>query len=229
MRILSLNLNHRTYPKAVPRTMLQALAALKPDVLCFNEFVAGPANEDLQDNLAAIGLTNIAVSACVKYARGRTQNQILVASGGPIHGVREYSDAPEMGGNTNTLTVQVGGFELTCLRAPAYELMRDWREYWHWLSGVIEGDIIVGDLNVDPSRGNSRDRVFGERFRGAEWQHHPASGGWSYRGNNGSQASLDHILTRPGIVANRCEYIQQPFVPDYTDHAVLVADVCEAA
>ena len=225
MRIVSLNLNHRTIGGEVPRTVVSALGDLVPDVLIFNEFVSGPRNEDLEPLLAEVGLPYISTSKQVVYSPGRFHNQILIASNSEFQQILHYQDAPDQGANSNILTVQVNGLTLTGVRAPAYKSMSEWRSYWSWLATAAVGDVLVGDLNIDPYRASSRDRVYLDLVNTTDWSLIPVNGDWSFRGLRGNTAELDHVLVRNGVIAVTAWYEQDAFVPGYTDHAALVVDL----
>jgi hypothetical protein len=225
MRVVCLNLNHRTIGRDVPRSLVSEIGALEADVLVFNEYVSGSRNRDLEQFLTEIGLSHISTSKQVVYSPGRFHNQILIASNKRFEQVIHYQDSPDSGANSNILTFLVNGLSLTGIRAPAYKTMSEWRKYWSWLGSAALGDVLIGDLNVDPQRANSRDRVYLDLVHSEGWTLTSVVGDWSFRGVKGNTAKLDHVLVRNGVTAVAAWYAQDSFVPAYTDHAALVVDL----
>lgn len=191
----------------------------------FNEFVEGEKNMGLRRDLAVHGFDHVLASRNVQYSPGRAHNQILVASKLPISNTIEYSDGQDGSANTNILTVEVGGLAITGIRAPAYVTLQEWRTYWDWLGTISLGDVLIGDLNIDPQRNSSRDRVHTTLTESLGWAFVPVDGDWSYKGVKGNTARLDHCLVRDGAIVANAKYIPSPFVPAYTDHAAIVVDV----
>jgi endonuclease/exonuclease/phosphatase family metal-dependent hydrolase len=118
-----------------------------------------------------------------------------------------------------------GGIELVGLRVPMYETAEEWYRYWRWLQGVIGGDLVIGDLNVDPARRNRRARVLATLMEAGDWRRIEPTGSWSYTGRGGISSRLDHLLFRDTVRVTAARYVSEPFVPAHTDHAALVAEV----
>ena len=222
MKLATLNLNHRTHAKAIPPPLVAAMLALDADVLVLTEYVHATGRQAFVQALADGDLEHHAVSPGLNYAKGRWQNQVLIASRHELTEVAQPRSSPGLCGSTNLLTVGVAGLTLTGVRAPAYR-GREWYAYWEWLTDVVDSDVVIGDLNVDPRRTGKHDRVLATILERGDYKLAEPDGDWSYRGTNGSTARLDHVLTRSVELLSPA-YVAEPFAR-FTDHAALVADV----
>jgi endonuclease/exonuclease/phosphatase family metal-dependent hydrolase len=111
------------------------------------------------------------------------------------------------------------------LRVPAYDTRTEWYRYWDWLTDEINGEIAIGDLNADPGRTGKRDRVLSTLVEAGAWTLADADGDWSFSGKNGTQSKIDHLLVRNGIEIQAARYESSPFVPRFTDHTALIAEI----
>ncbi len=227
MRLLALNLNHRTLPAPVDPSLIAAIDAQGPDVLIFNEYVDIGVAQQLKEMLAAAGYVHQAVSDCLEYRRGRWHNQILIASRESIEDPSTPKDGPDCMCSTNTLSVTTFGIRVTGIRVPAYTTAGEWYPYWEWVNQSLEGDIAIGDFNADPGRPRKWDRVLAKLESSGGWSRAGIDGDWSYKGHNGSTSRVDHVLARNGITVSSARYVPEPFVPTHTDHAALIADVIQ--
>lgn len=225
MRLIALNLNHRTRPRPVPTTLVDALAEIDPDVVVFTEYVTGAGEAELMRSFRAVGLPNVVTSRCVEYRVGRWHNQVLIASRSAIDKAFMLEDGPDVLSSTNTLSFQTRGVRITGIRAPVYETRTDWYRYWAWLSDSLGGDIAIGDFNADPGRSGKWDRVLSDLVEAGGWTRPMIEGNWSYSGTNGKASRVDHVLARENLRVIEARYVQEPFSPRFTDHAALVADV----
>jgi endonuclease/exonuclease/phosphatase family metal-dependent hydrolase len=225
MRLVTLNLGHQTLPRAVPDELLDAIRALNADVVVFTEYVGGDDTENCFRRLRDIGLVNAELSDPFNYRSNRWHNQILIASREPIEERRHLDRAPDTVSRSNALSVRTYGYQITGLRVPAYETRTEWYRCWDWLTDELGGDIVIGDLNADLSRTGKRDRVLPTLVGAGGWTLADADGEWSYRGRNGTQSSVDHLLVRNGLHILSARYESDPFVPKFTDHAALIAEV----
>lgn len=217
LRLVTLNLNHRTAHRPVPPALLSALCALHPDVLVLTEYVERRPRPDLRKTLADAGLPHVAVST-----PGRERcNQVLIASRGPLAVRPAPPDAPCPSASSNLLAVTTVGLTITGLRAPAYVRASDWYHYWAWLPSAVHTGLVIGDLNADPTRNRPRDRVLAPFLDAGGWTHRDPEGLWSYRGPRAC-SRLDHVLWRPPVIVDEARYVSAPFVPRFTDHAALV-------
>lgn len=108
------------------------------------------------------------------------------------------------------------------MRAPACVARTDWYAYWDSLRARLDGDIVIGDLNVDPSRPSKKDRVLPER-----WQVITPLGR-SFRSlKNGTESTVVHALVRPGVEVVAKEYRPGFFGRWKLDHRPFVVDVAE--
>jgi len=225
MKVLALNLNHRTRPKAISFSLLEAICVCDPDILVFNEYVTEAEPGDLQRKLSNVGFSEIAVSDAVQYRPGRWHNQLLIASRDTIQSASSPVDGPDWMSRTNTLTVCTYGLHITGLRVPAYTRAHDWYPYWVWLGDVLKGDLVIGDFNADPSRPRKWDRVLDKLTSEHEWSRPKIEESWSYKGGNRTTSKVDHVLVRKTIAVDSATYIQKPFVPAFTDHAALLVEI----
>lgn len=225
MRILALNLNHRTLPSAVDVSLVEEIRKLGPGILVFNEYVDIGVAQRLREMLAIAGYAHQCVSDSHEYRPGRWHNQILIASKDSLTNPAVPWDGPDSMCGTNTLSVSSNGMRITGIRVPAYERAADWYAYWEWAKKGLEGDLAIGDFNADPSRPRKWDRVLMELQDAGGWTRPDIEGDWSYRGNNGSTSRVDHVLVRNGITVSSARYVPEPFVGNHTDHAALLVEV----
>lgn len=219
MKIGTLNLGHQVRrPRHVPVGLLDALTTLELDVLVLTEFVSTPA-------YAAALLRrwpHVIASEQVQYgsSRARFANQVAVASRWPMVAREGVSATPDVHAQTNFLSVSFHGVVVTGVRAPAYKRASDWYGYWNMLRERLDGDVVIGDLNVDPTRSRKRDRVLPE-----EWQL-VTPPGVSYRSpKNGTESTIDHALVAPGIEVQGAEFRPEFFARWGVDHCPLVINV----
>jgi endonuclease/exonuclease/phosphatase family metal-dependent hydrolase len=225
MRLVTLNLNHRTRQSAVPYAIVEGLLDLAPDVVVLTEYVEPEPCAEIRASLRRLGLDHVAVSSPIEYRRGRWSNQVLIASRWPTSAAAPPDGPPDESAQSNILRVMTGGIDVVGLRVPAYTAAGDWYRYWRWLQGVIGGDLVIGDLNVDPARSDRRARVLASLMEAGAWMRIEPMGSWSYMGRGGRTSRIDHVLFRGPVRATAARYVPEPFVPLHTDHAALVAEI----
>lgn len=225
VRLVSLNLNHRTNAKVLRPELVSALLALGPDILVLCEYVEGHGRPELHEALREGGLEHIAVSCTNKYAPGRWHNQILIASRLCINARPLADHGPEVCCSPNYLSVRTFGIDLTGLRVPAYTTAEDWYKYWEWLTSVLGGDVAIGDFNADPRRPRKWDRVLSTLADTHGFEIVTPKDSWSFRHSRGAECQIDHALVRHAASATSARYEATPFVPEFTDHAALVVDL----
>jgi len=225
MRFLTINVNHRTRAKPIPGEFMQAIADTEADVVILTEYVDHSYRENTRQLLADRGYANVAVSPSAMYTPGRWHNQVLVASRMAIADPTSPAGGPGASSQTNTLIGRVSGVRFTATRTPAYKSIADWTSHWRWLGDIAEGELLLGDLNADPVRSNKRDRQLDELVQSGGWSLLDCAGEGSYFGIDGRVSRIDHALVRGSLSAAGAEYIKDPFVPGFTDHAALVVDV----
>jgi len=225
VRLVSLNLNHRTNAKAISAELAPALLALSPDILVLCEYVEGPGRPEFHEALRSGGLTHVAVSDTTMYTGGRWHNQILIASRSCIE-LRPLQDhGPDVYCAPNYLSVRTFGINLTGLRVPAYTSARDWYGYWQWLTSVIGGDVVIGDFNADPRRPRKWDGVLASLAQTHGFTIVTPPDSWSFRHFGGAEYQIDHALVRNQASATSARYEAARFVPQFTDHAALVVEL----
>src|SRR5438132_1301484 len=75
MRNVAWNLGHQTREQAIKPRLVEAVAAIAPDVLTLNEYVHGPFRTHPLSDLTGLGLEHVEVSS-----RDGRLNQVLVVS-----------------------------------------------------------------------------------------------------------------------------------------------------
>ncbi|MCA9296486.1 MAG: endonuclease/exonuclease/phosphatase family protein [Phycisphaerales bacterium] len=225
IRLVSLNVNHRTHARVIRPGLAPAFHALRPDVLVLNEYVEGRGRPEFHQALREIGLTHIKMSDTENYSRARWRNQILIASRSHIEDRPLLDHGPEACCSPNFLSVHTFGFDLTGLRVPAYTTARDWYGYWEWLTSVIGGDVAIGDFNVDPRRTRKWDRVLPSLADAHGFKIVTPENSWSFRHSRGAEHQIDHALVRHPARATSARYEADRFVPEFTDHAALIVEL----
>lgn len=211
-RILSWNLNHRARPKPIPPGVVEAIRALRPDVLVLNEYVEGADRVRFEGELRELGLAWIKVSE-----RRPNHNQVLMASRLEfiVGAVPPPSTRCDSHGRTNFLAASLRNPEFTLIgmRAPAYKSAADVRAYWGELAGILKSVstgkvILVGDLNADPEVDRSIGGQHLRTLRDAGWKIPAASGEWSYMSDSGAATSrIDHVVASPGVASVSASYV----------------------
>ena len=225
IRVVSLNLNHRTLAKPIVPELTDELLTLVPDVIVLCEYVEGAGRAEFHAQLRSRGLTHIAVSNSENYAASRWHNQILIASREPIAPRSFGGPATDPMRTANYLAVNTFGLDLAGIRVPAYTAAADIYGYWEWLESAISGDLVIGDFNVDPRRPSKRDRVLTSLAERTGFEIVTPTESWSFRCARGTEWQIDHALVRNRAVSVGASYATDQFVPVITDHAALVVDV----
>jgi len=223
MRIISLNVNHKTLPRRVPVGLIHSLDELNPDILVLTEFVSGEEGETEQ-LIQQFGYRTATSGAVRRPTRGWC-NQVLIASKFEFVALSKPVNPPTVSAETNYLCIKLPGITINAIRAPMYRAVRQWREYWSWLVRQLNGDLTIGDLNVDPKRQHRGDLIALEYLNGTNWQFGEPEGEWSYKGPSGKTSKIDHVLVKDTLQLKSVKYVQEPFWPEYTDHAALVVDI----
>ena len=225
MRIVALNLNHRTQKKEIPSPLVHGLLNLGADVIVLTEYVEPEPRRELRMRMRSAGLEHIEVSAPIEYCPGKWSNQVLIASRWETTVVPTPQETPDEHARSNYLRVRTGGIDLVGIRVPMHKKAGEWYGYWGWLQTVLGGDVVIGDLNVDPSRSDRRSRVLSTLMQEGGWARAEPIGAWSYAGRNGNTSRVDHALFRGSVQVSSARYVVEPFAPEHTDHAALVIEV----
>ena len=218
MRIGTINLNHRARkPSTIHSDLFQALDRLDTDLLFLTECVPTP---EMMETLGTIW-TSILASEQLKYDnRGRWSNQVVALSKRTIRQRHKHPPIPTQCASTNFLAIQLGDIAITGLRAPFYQRASDWYDYWNALNQRLDGDVVIGDLNVDPRRNRKRDRVLPD-----QWSLITPAGS-SYRSTpHNTESALDHVLLADGLYADSCAYRDEFLGRWGLDHCPLVVDI----
>lgn len=238
MRVVALNMNHKTSERAIKLQFVDAIEKLQPDLLTLNEYVHGSTRDPLVDALSHIGLTHTLVSRQVTDKENRPNNQVLFASRYPLEAGSLLGPTTEDGGGeSNFLHVRIPAVELEVVgvRAPAYSSTTVLRDYWQSLANTVRSVrdrpiFFVGDFNADPDVPN---RIGGQHLaalRADGWHIPAAEGLWSFK----SGSRIDHAIASPSVTVSASRYVtqledilfaSQAGESAISDHAALVFEV----
>ena len=123
------------------------------------------------------------------------------------------------------LSIKTNGFAMTAVRVPMWPKAADWYSAWTDMLPRFQGDLLIGDLNIDPSRKRRRDQEPLKLLGEAGWRWCPADGGWSYRSYAGVTSSVDHVFVRGDIEVASARYVAEGTAGvGPVDHAALVVE-----
>ena len=123
------------------------------------------------------------------------------------------------------LSVETGGLTMTGVRVPMWPKACDWYEAWEKLVPRFSGDLLVGDLNIDPLRLRRRDQKPLKMLEVDGWRWCQAEGDWSYRSYSGVTSSVDHVFVRGDVDVQSARYVTEGIVGvGPVDHAALVVE-----
>ena len=224
-RIVSLNVGHQTWARPIPPAAVTALLSLQPDILVLVEYVEGHGRPELRAALHDAGLSHTASSDSLLY-RGKSAwwNQVFIASRWPIEVTSDRTGLHPCNG-CGFLSVTTGGLALTGVRVPMWKSAADWYGAWEEMLPHFQGDLLIGDLNIDPSRCRRRDQKPLKLLGEAGWRHASAEGSWSYRGRAGVTSSVDHVFVRGEVEVVSARYGAEGIAGvGPLDHAALVVE-----
>ena len=225
VRIASLNVGHQTWARPIPLTVVAALLDQQPDILVLVEYVEGDGRPELRATLADSGLQHVATSAQVQRQGRSWWNQILIASRWPIIVTSDATGLDPCNGSA-FLSVETGGPAMTGVRVPMWETAGEWYGAWDKCVPRFQGNLLIGDLNIDPQRQRRRDQKPLAMLQRAGWSWHKADGDWSYKGRTGATSSVDHLFVRGEVEVVSARYVVDgAFGVGPVDHAALVVDV----
>jgi len=225
IRLVALNVNHRTTHKPLPTKLTNSLLQLKPDVLILTEFVEATPRTELREQLSGAGLEYIETSQRIEYSPNRFTNQVLIASHWPIIRVDMLEKSPDPHAEANLLVISTNLLTVAGIRAPSYpkETARNWRRYWEWVSDNLHADVAAGDFNFDPEKIGSKHQTPVKLLTNAGWSFESPRGEWSYQGHGGATTRIDHVITNSGTQVVDAHYIHAGIVPNFSDHSALSA------
>lgn len=211
LHVAAWNLNHRTGRKAIPPSVIHAIASLDVDILVLTEFVDGEHHAVFKDSLKDIGFESIAVS--VKAPR---QNQVLIAARSPMADddllpLPGFTEAA----STNWLHRRFPRLELEIvgLRAPVYLVAAERAAYWKQVEVIVQGAkarpiLFLGDFNCDPHTDTRPCAAVFPRLRDEGFHLPNPAGEWSYRSADGSATTrVDHALAGPRLRVAGARYL----------------------
>lgn len=216
MKIGALNCGHMAIRRPVNPQLLGALMALDCDLLLLNEFV-----ETAEWVAALESRWGSVLRSPVRpfNARGRWCNQVVALSQHSLEALAGPAPVPTQDAMTNALRVRCLGMEVMGIRAPAYPKAADWYAYWSALE--LRGDVVIGDLNVDPGRGGKRDRVLPQGWQVVT----PVGFSFESQRQSGKRSAIDHALVRPGLAVQRAAYVAGLLGRWGLDHAPICVEV----
>ena len=236
MRIVTWNVNHRTFQRKIPPQMAQALMSLDPDVAVLTEWVPGESRSGFRADLAGYGLAHQLSSVYVKR-----ENSVLIASRSPLETGKIFAPPIAPSVPPNALHVKLTEYDLDMLglRVPDYSrkpAIR--RKCWDWLmeaakSLVGNSSIIIGDLNTDPDHPAARCGDQLGLLASNGWYHALPVDGASYWTPKGKPCRLDHAFVSRRLRVHCSQYISENdryiFAREahdgLSDHAVLAIDL----
>lgn len=236
MRILEWNVAHQTRQKPLPAAAGLALASLSPDVVVLTEYVAAESHLEFRKHLVDCGLEYVDVSPHVDG-----QNQVLVASRWPFTPGRSRPPDTSPAALPNWFHLRLHGpsLDLIACRVPMFKASQARRQYWDWLEAALLGMdqpvVLVGDLNVDPSRERRVGGAHLARLSMRGWTIVTPADGWSFIGKTGHTARIDHGVASGHFRIEKPDYVVQAAgftfagTREYSDHAVLRVDVAKAS
>jgi len=227
-RIISLNVNHRTAAKPIPAALTRALLDLAPDILVLVEYVEGDGRHELRAALAEAGLPHTEGTAAINFRGPRSWwNQVFVASRWPIEVTSDSAGLNDCNASS-FLSVRTGSIEMTGMRMPFWETAAEWYGAWEALVPRYQGDLLIGDMNIDPEESRKRHQKPLKVLQRHGWRWHPAEGDWSYRrtGAEHVRSRVDHVFVRGEVEVQSAQYVVDEIVGvGPVDHAALVVDV----
>ena len=237
LRVLGWNLNHRAKAKAIPLTLVDAIASLRPDLIVLTEYVHGAARRPFLDQLAERGLPYWLVS----HVTPLKENHVLIASRTPIEAGSIQAPPIEKSVPSNFLHVILpqNGYEILGLRIPDYSKQpKIKRACWDWIietAATVKDRpfVLIGDFNTDPDDPDALCRDCIGKLTDGGWQLASPSEGASYWTVKGKPCRLDHAF-----VSQHFTILESRYVSDLgalgsighskdalSDHAILLIDI----
>ena len=107
----------------------------------------------------------------------------------------------------------------------------EWYGAWEALVPRFKGDLLLGDMNIDPGEPGKRHRKPLEILQQRGWRWCPADGDWSYRrtGAEHVRSKVDHVFVRGSLDVLAARYAAEGITGvGPVDHAALVVDVARS-
>lgn len=239
MRLATWNLNNRVGRVRFRPEATHAAIALKADVMVFTEYFP---QEEYHQQFCRVLEESGWVHQVLSLEPPEIANRTLIASRLPLE--RDGLALPDFDyqfpGNIVAAHLPTLGLRILGLRVPWYtaEHRIQRLEAWNWLERAAASlcerpAVILGDLNIPPSRGCTRRGIGAcfQRILDGGWQRAAPAEGYSYFGRKG-RSEIDHILATLHCTVSGAHYVT--CVPGFTlagtpqalsDHAALVADI----
>ncbi|KKG14874.1 hypothetical protein EO98_03805 [Methanosarcina sp. 2.H.T.1A.6] len=236
MKLLTWNINHRTFNKIIPYHMAKAIASLTPDVIVLTEYVPGSSHQRFIEQLDSYGFTHHVISK-----RALKENQVFIVANTTLESGNILAPTNiEKSVPSNALHVRLPQKDLDILglRVPINKLKIK-RKNWDWIMTIAAEHrdrpfVIIGDFNTDPEYQPSKcgDRI--SQLVDEGWQHAmPKSGAsyWDIKTGNGKR--LDHAFISRHFDVLGAKYITSSgsyvFAGNkseaMSDHAVLLIEI----
>ncbi|MHC1757118.1 MAG: endonuclease/exonuclease/phosphatase family protein [Methanosarcina sp.] len=242
MKLLTWNINHRTFNRKIPYHMAKAIASLAPDVIVLTEYVPGSSHQRFIEQLYSYGFTQHVMSK-----RVLKENQVFIAANTTLECGKILAPTNiEKSVLSNALHILLSqeGFDILGMRVPDFSNQpiitpTFKRQCWDWILKIAADNrnhpfVIMGDFNTDPgdSRAKCGDQL--SKLVDEGWQHAVPKSGASYWAiKNGSERRLDHAFTSRHFDVLDAKYIIESGSYVFagkkseamSDHAVLLIEI----
>lgn len=238
MKLLTWNINHRTFNRKIPYHMAKAIASLTPDVIVLTEYVPGSSHQRFIEQLDSYGFPYHVMSK-----RVLKENQVFIAANTTLECGKILAPTNiEKSVPSNVLHVHLPqkDFEILGLRVPDYgNKLKIKRKNWDWIMKVAAENkdspfVIMGDFNTDPEYKPAKcgDRI--NQLVDEGWQHAMPKSGSSYWDiKNGNGKRLDHAFISRHFDVLDANYISESGSYIFagkksdamSDHAVLLVEI----
>jgi len=238
MRLLTWNINHRTFNRKIPHHMAEAISSLTPDVIVLTEYVPGSSHQRFIEQLESYGFTHHVMSK-----RVLKENQVFIAANTKLECGNILAPTnidKSIPSNVLHVLLLDEGFDILGMRVPDYsKLPKIKRQCWDWIQKIATENkdrpfVIMGDFNTDPEYQPAKcgDRI--SKLVDEGWQHAiPKSGAsyWDIKNGNGKQ--LDHAFISRHFDILDAKYISESGSYVFagkkseamSDHAILLLEI----
>ena len=150
-----------------------------------------------------------AVSDSLLYS-GKTPwwNQVFIASRWPIDVTSDRTGMHPCNG-CGFLSVKTGGLALTGARVPMWKSAADWYSAWEEMLPRFQGDLLIGDLNIDLSRSRRRDQEPLKLHVGGRLAARACGGLLELQELLGATSRVDHVFVRGGVEVVSARYVAE--------------------
>lgn len=214
MKLLTWNINHRTFNRKIPYHMAEAIASLTPDVIVLTEYVPGSSHQRFVEQLDSYGFTHHIMSK-----RVLKENQVFIAANTTLESgniLAPKNIEKSVPSNVLHVHLPVISFDILGLRVPDYgNKFKIKRKNWDWIMMIAAENkdrpfVIMGDFNTDPEYQPAKcgDRI--SKLVDEGWQlAMPKSGASYWDIKNGNGKRLDHAFVSRHFDILDAKYISE--------------------